>query len=151
MISPEVPGRWPIGETVLDDQTHGSRDDTVGIAAPRQGEIRHVGVEVLLATRAEMLREPDVEIHWSFRSRVAHVVEDSFHPSVAVSAVVADRACPPFVVTAAFDDLWFGKVLNARNPLCSIRLVLPGCGHLSSLQAKNFFSPEKIGREGPSA
>src|SRR6266511_6136642 len=94
MISPEVPGRWPIGETVLDDQTHGSRDDTVGIAAPRQGEIRHVGVEVLLATRAEMLREPDVEIHWSFRSRVAHVVEDSFHPSVAVSAVVADRACP---------------------------------------------------------
>jgi hypothetical protein len=98
-----------------------------------------------------MLREPDMEIHRSFRSRVANIVEDSLHPSVAVSAVVAGWAGSPFVVTAAFDDLRLGKVLNARDPLCSIPLVFSGCGHLSSLQAKNFFSPERIGRKRPSA
>jgi len=98
-----------------------------------------------------MLRVPDVEIHRAFRSGVAHVVEDSFHLSVPVRAVVAVRAGPAFVVTAAFDDLRLGKVLNARDPLCSIGSVLSGCGHLSSLQAKNFFSPEEIGPKGPSA
>jgi hypothetical protein len=151
MVSPKMPGSCSVRETVLDDQAHGCRDHTVGVAAPREGEVRQVGVEVLLAARAKMLREPDVEIHRSFRSGVAHVVEDSIHPSVSVRAVVAVRAEPVFVVTAAFDDLRVGKVRNARDPLCSIRSVLPGCGHLSSLQAKNFFSPEEIGSERPSA
>ncbi len=151
MVSPEVPGRGPVRETVLDDQAYRSRDNAVGVAAPRQSEVRHVGVEVLLAARTEMLGEPDVKIHRSFRSGVAYVVENPFHPSVPVRAVAAVRAAPVSIVAATLDDLRLGEILNARDPLCSIRSVLPGCGHLSSLQAKNFSSPGEIGLKRPPA
>jgi hypothetical protein len=94
-----------------------------------------------------MLRVPDEEVDGSLRSGITHIVKDSSHPSMTVRAVVAVRAGPPFVITAPFDDLRFREILNARDPLCSIRPVLPGCRHPSSLQAKNFFSPGEIGLE----
>jgi hypothetical protein len=90
-----------------------------------------------------------MEIHRSFRPRVTDIVKDSFHSSVPVGAVVATRTRPALEVTTALDELRLGKVLNTRYPLCSIRSVLPGCGHLSSLQARSFFLPEEIGLKGP--
>jgi hypothetical protein len=119
----------------------------MGIAAPGQGEIRHVGIEELLAARAEMLRVLDEEVDGPLRSGVTHIVEDSPHSSMAVRAVVAVRAGPLPVVAASFDDLRFRQILNACDPLGPIRPVLPGCRHLSSLQEKNFFSPGEIGLE----
>ncbi len=151
MIPPKMPRSSSVRQTVLDDQAHGGRDHAVGVAAPRQGEVRHVGVEVLLTARAKMLGVPDMEIHRSFRSRVPHVVEDSFHPAVSVRAVVTAGARLALVVTAALDDLRPGKVLYARDPLGSIRSVLSRCGHRSSPQARNGFLPEKIGPESRSA
>jgi len=145
MVPPKMPRSGSVRQTVLDDQSHGSRDHAVGVAAPRQREVRHVGVEVLLTPRTKMLGVPDMEIHRSFRSRIPHVVEDAFHPAVSVRAVVTAGARLALVVTAALDDLWSGKVFYTRDPLGSIRSVLSGCGHLDSLQARNGFLPGKIG------
>jgi hypothetical protein len=94
-----------------------------------------------------MLRVSDEEVDGSLRSGVTHIVEDSSHPSMTVRAVVAVWARPPSVITAPFDDLRFREILNACDSLCPIRPVLPGCRHLSSLQAKNFFSAGEIGLE----
>lgn len=151
MIPPQMPRSGSVRQAVFDDQTHGGRHHPVGIAAPRQREVRHVGVEILVTTRAKMLGVPDVEIHRAFRSRIPHVVEDSFHPAMSVRAVVTTRARLAFVVTAARDDLRPGKILNTRDPFGSIRLVLSGCGHLLVLQARNGFLPEKIGPQSLSA
>ena len=94
-----------------------------------------------------MLRVPDEEVNRSLGSGVTHIVEDSCHPFMTVRAVVAVRATPSLVVAAPSDDLRFRQILNAGDPLCPIRPVLPGCRHPSSLQAKNFFSPGEIGME----
>jgi len=149
MVSPEVPRCCPVRETVLDDRADGCRDDTVGVTAPRQGEVRHVSIEVLLAARAKMLGVPDVDIDGPFGSRVAKIVEDPILALVAVGTPVTVRTRPAPVVAAALDELRLREVLNALDPLCSIRTVLPGCGHFSSLQAKNFFSPGEIGSVRP--
>jgi hypothetical protein len=100
---------------------------------------------------AEVLGVLDVEIHRSFRPWITHIVEDPFHSSVPVRAVVAARTQPAFEVAAALEDLRLRQILNARDPLCPIRSVLPRRRHLSSLQARHIFFPEEIGLEGPSA
>jgi len=122
----------------------------MSVAGPGQGEVRHVGVEVLLAARAIVLREPDEKIDRSFRPGVSQIVEDPLHPPVTVSAVVADGAGPPLEVSAPADRLRFRKVLNAGDPLRSVRSVLPGSSHFPSLQVKIFSSPGEIDINRPS-
>ena len=150
MVSPKVPGSCPIRKTVLDDQAHGYRNYTVRVAAAGHGEVRHVGVEVLLAARTEMLRVLDEQIHGSFRSEIANVVEDSLLQSVPIPGLITARAGTALEVTTTFDDLRLGQIFDVADPLCWIRSVLAGCGHFSSLQARNFFSPEEIGPNRPS-
>ncbi len=122
----------------------------MGIAAPGQCQVRHVGVEVLLAARAIVLREPDEKIHWTFRPGVSHIVEDPLHPPVTVSAVIAGGTGPSLEVPAPGDRLRFRKVLNAGDPLRSVRSVLAGSSHFPSLQVKIFSSPGEIDINRPS-
>ncbi len=150
VVSPEMPGGCPVRKTIFDDQPDSRRDDTVGVAAPGQCQVRHVGVEVLLAGRAIMLREPDAKIDRSFRSGVSQIVEHSMHPPVTVCAVVAHRTRPALEVPASSDRLRFRKVLNTRDPLGSVRSVFPGSSHFPSLQVEIFSSPGEIGSNRPS-
>jgi len=134
MVPPEVPGGCPVGETILDDQPDSRRDDTVGVTAPGQGKVQHVGIEVLLAARTIMLREPDEKIDWPFRSGVSQIVEHSVHPPVTICTMVAHRARPALEVPAPSDRLRFRKVLNTGDPLGSVRSVFPRSSHFASLQ-----------------
>jgi hypothetical protein len=108
MVSPKMPGGCSVRETILDDQSHGCGDHTVGVTASHPGEVGHVNVEVLLAAGAEMLREPEVQIHRPFRSRVAQIVQDSLLALVAIGAPVTVWTWPALVVAATRDDLWLG-------------------------------------------
>src|SRR5205807_972692 len=62
VVSPQVPTRWAVGQTVFDHEPHRQIDHAVGIATARWRQIREVGVEVRATFRTVVLRIGDQEI-----------------------------------------------------------------------------------------
>ena len=56
MVAPQRPLGGAIGEAVLDDQPDGGVDDPAGVMAAGVGQLGGVGVEVLAAAGAKVLR-----------------------------------------------------------------------------------------------
>ena len=56
MFSPEGPTGRAIRQAILDDEADGGVDDASGVVAAEVGEVGHVGVEVLAAASAVVLR-----------------------------------------------------------------------------------------------
>lgn len=101
----------------------------MGVAASGESKIQHVRVEILLAAGAKMLRVRDLNVNGSLRPGVSQIVEQAPHALVAVGTVATVRTGPAFEVPAPRDLPGLGKVLNTRDPLGSIRSVVPRCGH----------------------
>jgi len=142
MVPPQVPGGGTVRQTIFNDQADGCRNHTVGVAAPRQGQVQHVGVKILFAARAEMLRILDVDIDWPFRPRIPQIVKDSSHALVAVRTVGAVWAGSALVISTALKALGLGKILNTFNSFGPIRSIFPRDGHLMILHAGVNFFPE---------
>jgi len=70
-----VPGGGSIRQAVLDHDPHGDGDHAVRVVAIGHRQIQHVGVEVMIAVAAAMLRIADVQIAWPAAHRVAQIVQ----------------------------------------------------------------------------
>jgi hypothetical protein len=55
VVSPQVPTRWAVGQTVFDHEADRQIDHPLGILTARRGQIREVGAKVLATLRTVML------------------------------------------------------------------------------------------------
>jgi hypothetical protein len=62
MVTPEVPRGGPVRQSIFYDQAHSDGNDPVRIMASGEGQIGRVGVEIMAAVGAVMLRIDEVDI-----------------------------------------------------------------------------------------
>lgn len=129
MVPPQMPTGGPIGEAVLDDQSHGGPLNPEGRAGFGQGQVGRVGEEAALARRTPMLRLPEDEIDGTIVARVAKVVKAAVCDAVAARAVATGRAATPWVTATVSLEARRGQVFGACDPLRNIRDIVTGWAH----------------------
>jgi hypothetical protein len=129
MVAPEGPFGGAIGEAVLDDQPDGGVDDPAGVMAAGGGQVGGVGVEVLAAAAAVVLRGEQDDVAGPPGEGVAQVVEGAANEPIAGGAVSAMRAGAPPVVAAADAEIGLGQVLGASDSESGIGAIFAGSWH----------------------
>jgi hypothetical protein len=129
VLTPEGPAGRAIGQAVLDNQADGGVDDAAGVVAAGFGQVGHVGVEILAALGAVVLRVDQDDVAWSSGEGIAQVVEGATCQAVAVGAMAASRAGPLAVIATLAGDLGLGEVVNACSALGGVGAVFAGCRH----------------------
>jgi hypothetical protein len=93
------------------------------------GQVGGVGVEVLEAATAVVLRAEQDEVAGPAAEGVTQVVESAAGDSIAVGAVTAPRAGAPPVVAAADADLGPGQVLGSVDAEGRVGAIFAGSWH----------------------
>jgi hypothetical protein len=101
---------------------------------PGEGHIRHVGVEIMVAVGAVMLRIGDVDIMGVPGYQVPQVVQKTLDAPQARGSGAATRALAICIVAAAADDFGLGQVFDTRDALCHVGQVFTRSGHGNILQ-----------------
>src|SRR6266536_2218963 len=104
MVSPEVPTGGTIRQAILDDHANRQGNDAMRIVTSWRCQVRHVGVEILFALGAIVLRVPEVDIAGTPRDQITHVMQHAFHATIAVGVLAAVRTGLPTIIAAALDD-----------------------------------------------
>jgi esterase/lipase superfamily enzyme len=133
MIAPQVPTGGLIGQAILDDESHGQRNDAMGVVSSRQGVVGHVRVKVFATARATMLRVDEVNVARTPRNQVAHVVKDTSACSAAETGFVTTRTGAMREVASAMNDLGFGQIFGSRDAFRGIRQILSRARHGNAL------------------
>jgi hypothetical protein len=105
-----------------------------------RGVLGHVGVEVLSAVSAMMLRVDEVNVAWATDNQVSQVMQDTGEDAVASTAFVASRTATMRVVAASSNDPCFGQILRAGDPLGAVRQVFSGTSHGKGLLGHVFLA-----------
>jgi hypothetical protein len=108
VLAPEGPPRGAIGQSVLDDQSDSGIDDAPCIVAAWVGQVGHVGVEVLAATGAIVLRVDQDQVAGSSGKGISQVVEGATSQSIAVGALSTAGTGSPPIISALDADLGLG-------------------------------------------
>ena len=83
MVAPQMPTRGPIGEAVLNDQSHGGPLDPQGVMGLGQGQVGRVGKEASPARRTTMFGLPEDEVDGTTVAGIAEVVKAAMCDAVA--------------------------------------------------------------------
>jgi hypothetical protein len=129
MVAPETPTGGAIRQAVLDDQANRSVNDASRVVTTRRSKVGHVGIEILAAAEAIVLRVKHDQVAWPLGERVAEVVENAARQTIAIGTMAATRAETPAVVAAPEADVGLGQVVNARDPLGGIGSIFAGPWH----------------------
>ena len=77
MVAPETPTGGAIRQAVLDDKANRGVNDTSRVVTAPRSKVGHVGIEILAAAEAIVLRVKHDQITWPLGERVAEVVESA--------------------------------------------------------------------------
>jgi hypothetical protein len=143
VITPEMPRGSPGWQSVLHDQAYGDSHDPTRVMTPGEGHSRRVGVEIIVAVSAVMLRTGKVDIVGVPRCEVPQVVQKTLNAPQARGSCAATRAGAAFIGAATDDDFGLGQVFDTRDALCHVAKVFTGSRHGNILQGMRC-SPEYI-------
>ena len=129
MVAPQMPGRRPVRQAVLDDQADRQGHHAARVVALGHREVVHVGVEVRIAPRTAVLGVRDVKIAGLLRDRVPQVVQRPLHASEPIGIPPATRTPPAPVIPASSDDPGLWEVFDPSDPFGCIGNVLTGLWH----------------------
>src|SRR3990172_395615 len=129
VVSPEMPTRRAVGQTVLHHQPHGHRDDTVGVVALGRSQVRHVHVEVALAFTAIVLRVREENIARPFPDQIAEIMQRPLDSAIAIATATALWAQSSGIIATALDSQGFRQVFNTRDSFRTIRSILSRSRH----------------------
>ena len=129
MIAPQMPGRRPVRQAILDDQADRHGHDPVCVMAFRQSEVVHVSVEVQVAPRTAMLGVRDVNVARPSRDGVPEIVQRPLRAPEPIGIPPATRALPPPVIAASPDDPGLGQVFDTSDAFGCIGNVLTRLWH----------------------
>ena len=116
-----------VRQTILDHAADGRGDDAVGVVAVGHRQVQRVGVEIVPATPAVVLRVRHPQIARPMVDRVAQIVQRALDRPQAPGALVAPGALTAGIVPRTLDDLGFGKILDANDALRGIGQINSGC------------------------
>jgi nicotinamide mononucleotide (NMN) deamidase PncC len=108
VVAPESPTGGAIRQAVLDDQADSGVDDASCVVTARRSKVGHIGVKILAAGQAVVLRVKHNNVAWPLCERVAEVVESAPRQAIAVGTMAATGAGTPAIVAAAKADVWLG-------------------------------------------
>src|ERR1035437_343628 len=120
VVPPEMPTGCAVGQAVFHHQTHRHRDDTVGVVALGQSQVRHVHVEVALALTAKMLRVRNEKITRPLPHQVAEVVQRPLNGASTIATPTTRRAWSLGIVATPLDAQSLRQILNTSNSLGTI-------------------------------
>jgi hypothetical protein len=127
-----------VRQSVFDHQTNGQGDDAVRVMCPGQGQVRHLGVEILAAFGAMMDGIGEMNVVRTAGSQISHIMQHASRPTIPVGTVPTPRAGLSSEVSAALDDLRFGQVLDAGDAFGGIGQILPRSRHGKALLGSRF-------------
>jgi len=132
VVTPQMPTRGPIGEAVLNDQSHGRPLDPEGVMGLGQGQVGRVGKEASPARRTPMLGLPEDEVDGTTVSGIAEVVEAAVCDAVAACGVATRRAATARIIATVSLQSRRGEVFGVSDPLRNIRHIVTRWAHGSS-------------------
>jgi len=94
-----------------------------------QGQIQHVGVEIVAAGRIVMLRVGDRQLARPSGHRVAQIVQRPLGRPQPVRPVSTPGAPASAIVARPPDDLRRGKIFNPLNAFGGVRHIAPRSIH----------------------
>lgn len=103
----------------------------MGVVAVGQGQVQHVGIEIVIAAAAAMLRVNHVQVAGPPAERIAQVVQGPIRRAQPISAAAALGTDAAGIVPRAFDDPNRGQVLDAGNAFRGFGPVKSRSGHVS--------------------
>jgi hypothetical protein len=105
----------------------------MGVECFGRRQIGDIGVEILAALGAMMLRIGEFDIAWPAGNEVADIVQGARKGLVAIAAFAAAWTRPMLEVATLLDDLWLGKIFWPRDPFRGIRPIFTGTWHDAAL------------------
>jgi hypothetical protein len=97
------------------------------------GEVGHVGVEILAALAAFVLRVGEMDFTRSAADKVAEVVQFSREKFLAAAAFATAWARPRGKISTAFNDFGFGQILRIGDAFRGIWQILARTEHDKAL------------------
>jgi len=120
VVSPEMPTGRSVGQPVLYNQSHRQRNDAVSVVAARRSQVRRVDVEVVIALAAVMLGVVELNVSWSFRDQIAHIMQRSLPGAMSVATPTARGTWSSRVIAAPSDRFGLRKVFDPRDSFGTI-------------------------------
>jgi len=117
VITPQVPTRRAVGQTIFNHHTHGHIDDPVGVMSAGGGSITQINVEMLATWATVVRRVCHQEINRMTGVQIAEVMQRALSGCVARGELTTARAGSVLVVTMIKSQLRFWEVLDIDNPL----------------------------------
>ena len=128
MIAPEVPTGGLVGQAVFNHQSDRQRHHAVRVVAFWQGHVRHVRVKIDVTLGAMMNGVRQMDVVWTARDQVPHVVQYARDAAMSIGTVFASGTRLPPEIPTAFDDLRLGQVLTRVMPSVASGKYSPGPG-----------------------
>jgi hypothetical protein len=140
MVTPEVPTGCLVRQSILGNEADGHAHDAMGVVSLGCGKVGHVGVEILAALAALVLRVGEMNFTRPTTDKVAEVVQFSREKFLAAAAFAAARARPRGKIPTAFNDFGFGQILRIGDSFRGIRQIFAGAEHDKVLHDQDFLT-----------
>jgi hypothetical protein len=115
VVPPEVPTGGPIGKPVFHHQPDRCLLHPVGVMGVGQGQLQHVGVEIVSTGSTVMLRIGALQLAWSPRQRITQIIERPLGRSKSIRPVTTLGTTPSAIVAGPPHDPRRGKILDPLN------------------------------------
>jgi len=135
VVSPQVPTRRAVGQTVLDHEPHRQIDHAVRVVTVGWREISEVGVKVRATLRTVVLRIRDHEITRTSHVEMPSIVQRPLGLLVPIGLVTTTRTGVPLVIATVGDDLWLWEVCRHCNTFRGIGSIRTRTEHRFALLA----------------
>ena len=124
MVTPQMPGGGAVGQAILDHQTHGHGEDTLGIVAAGGGQPGEIGTEMELARRAVVPGVGQAKDTRSVAHQAAEVVQGASTKDVTITGASATRARSPAVDVRPLGDQGRWEIFDTGDALGTIGDIL---------------------------
>jgi uncharacterized protein YbbK (DUF523 family) len=110
-------------------------------------QVRGIGVEILTALAAVMLRVGQRDISRTPRDKLPDIVQRAGAHSIAITALATTGARPMLAVATVLHYTWRGQIFWTGDPFCGIWTVRSGTEHSRTLLGQGL--PAKKLRQMP--
>jgi hypothetical protein len=119
-----MPGGRPVGYPILRHQAYGQRDDSVGVVAPRRGQVRQVGREAAPAAVTAVLGVDDTQVEWPATAQVTEVVQGAPAQVIAIGGPSTAGAATAAEVARAALHSWRWEILHTGDAFGRVGEIL---------------------------
>jgi hypothetical protein len=84
MSTPQMPAGWAVGHTVFDHHAHRQLDHAMRVMASRRCQSGQIGIEILAALRAVVVRVRHQEVDRTARVQIPEIMQGALPLFVAI-------------------------------------------------------------------